>query len=67
MTRYDVLIVDDEQDFRDIMVKKLGKRELSCDSAPDGATALEMIKVSSPIPVSDAPRGFYRLRVSVRP
>jgi DNA-binding NtrC family response regulator len=44
MTRYDVLIVDDEQDFREIMVKKLEKRELSCDSAPDGATALEMIK-----------------------
>ena len=43
MARYDVLIVDDEQDFREIMVKKLSKRDLSCDSAPDGATALEMI------------------------
>jgi DNA-binding NtrC family response regulator len=44
MTRYDVLIVDDEQDFRDIMIKKLEKRELNCESAPDGVTALEMIK-----------------------
>jgi len=44
MTRYDVLIVDDEQDFREIIVKNLSKRDLSCDSAPDGATALEMIK-----------------------
>lgn len=44
MARYDVLIVDDEQDFREIMAKKLQKRDLSCDSAEDGATALEMIK-----------------------
>ena len=44
MARYDVLVVDDEQDFRDIIVKKLEKRDLKCDSAPDGATALEMVK-----------------------
>ena len=42
-----VLLVDDEQDFREIMVKKLEKRELKCDSAPDGATALEMIKAKN--------------------
>ena len=47
MTRYDVLIVDDEQDFREIMVKKLSKRDLSCDSAADGITALEMIKTKN--------------------
>lgn len=44
MTRYDILLVDDEQDFREIMTKKLTKRNLQCDSAPDGATALAMIK-----------------------
>jgi DNA-binding NtrC family response regulator len=44
MARYDVLVVDDEQDFRDIIVKKLEKRDLNCDSAPDGLTALEKIK-----------------------
>ncbi|MGD9947376.1 MAG: response regulator [Desulfobulbus sp.] len=44
MARYDVLIVDDEQDFREIMTKKLGKRDLNCDSAADGVAALEMIK-----------------------
>lgn len=42
--RYNVLIVDDEQDFREVIVKKLEKRNLQCDSAPDGKTALEMIK-----------------------
>jgi DNA-binding NtrC family response regulator len=43
-TRYNVLIVDDEQDFREAIVKKLEKRNLRCDSAPNGITALEMIK-----------------------
>ena len=47
MARYDVLIVDDEQDFRDIMAKKLAKRDLNCDSAPDGNTALEMVKAKN--------------------
>ncbi|SDO55151.1 response regulator [Desulforhopalus singaporensis] len=42
MTRYSVLVVDDEQDFREIMVKKLRKKELECDGAPDGETALQM-------------------------
>jgi DNA-binding NtrC family response regulator len=45
--RYDVLIVDDEQDFRDVIVKKLEKRDLQCDSAPDGSTALAMIKAKN--------------------
>ncbi len=47
MTRYDVLIVDDEQDFREIIVKNLGRRDLHCESAPDGNTALEMIKAKN--------------------
>ncbi len=44
MARYDVLVVDDEQDFREIIVKKLKKRDINCDSAPDGGTAISMIK-----------------------
>jgi DNA-binding NtrC family response regulator len=44
MARYDVLVVDDEEDFREIIVKKLTKRDLHCESAPDGDTALSMIK-----------------------
>ena len=47
MTRYDILVVDDEQDFREIMTKKLTKSDLNCDSAQDGATALEMIKAKN--------------------
>ncbi len=47
MTRYDILIVDDEQDFREIIVKKLAKRQLKCDSAADGNTALSMIKAKN--------------------
>jgi len=44
MPRYNVLVVDDEQDFREIIVKTLKKRDLNCESAQDGNTALEMIK-----------------------
>ena len=44
MARYDVLIVDDEKDFREIMLKHLAHRDLHCDSAKDGATALKMIR-----------------------
>ncbi|MGD9947383.1 MAG: response regulator [Desulfobulbus sp.] len=47
MTRYDILLVDDEQDFREVMTKKLAKRDLQCDSAPDGASALEMMKTKN--------------------
>jgi DNA-binding NtrC family response regulator len=47
MARYNVLVVDDEQDFREVIVKKLEKRDLHCDSAPDGSTALSMIKTKN--------------------
>jgi len=40
---YTVLIVDDEEEFREMTTKRLSKRDLECDSAPDGDTALEMI------------------------
>lgn len=47
MTRYNVLIVDDEIDFCDVMVKKLQKRNLHCEKAYDGDSALEKIKSSN--------------------
>ena len=42
--KYRVLIVDDEQDFREILTKKLNKRELDCEVAADGEIALKMFK-----------------------
>jgi DNA-binding NtrC family response regulator len=43
MAQYSVLIVDDEEEFREMTVKRLSKRDLECESAPDGDTALEMV------------------------
>ena len=43
MARYSVLIVDDEADFREIVTKQLTRRDLSCESAADGESALEMM------------------------
>jgi DNA-binding response OmpR family regulator len=43
MPLYTVLIVDDEEEFREMIVKRLSKRDLECESAPDGDTALERI------------------------
>ncbi|WP_319550587.1 response regulator [Desulfogranum marinum] len=43
MSNYSVLVVDDEADFRDIMIKKLHKRGLECEGAGDGDTALDML------------------------
>jgi DNA-binding response OmpR family regulator len=43
MSLYTVLIVDDEEEFRDMTAKRLSKRDLECETAPDGDTALEMI------------------------
>jgi DNA-binding response OmpR family regulator len=43
MSLYSVLIVDDEEEFREMTTKRLSKRDLECESAQDGDTALEMI------------------------
>lgn len=43
MPRYTVLIVDDEEEFREMTVKRLNKRDLECESASNGDTALEMV------------------------
>ncbi len=43
MARYAVLIVDDEEEFREMTGKRLTKRGLFCESAANGDIALEMI------------------------
>lgn len=43
MALYSVLVVDDEKEFRDMTLKQLSKRDLSCDSAPDGDAALRIL------------------------
>jgi len=43
MSLYSVLIVDDEEEFREMTSKRLRKRDLECESAADGDTALAMI------------------------
>jgi DNA-binding NtrC family response regulator len=43
MARYSVLIVDDEEEFREMTVKRLNKRDLACESAANGDIALDMI------------------------
>ncbi len=43
MSRYTVLIVDDEEEFREMTVKRLNKRDLECESASNGDIALEMV------------------------
>ncbi len=44
MARYTVLIVDDEADFREVMSRQLTRRDLQCATAPDGDSALAMVK-----------------------
>ena len=43
MALYSVLIVDDEEEFREMTSKRLTKRDLECECAQDGDTALAMI------------------------
>ncbi|MCL7488720.1 MAG: response regulator [Desulfobulbaceae bacterium] len=43
MTLFNVLIVDDEQEFREVTVKRLNKRDLHCEGAESGEKALERI------------------------
>ncbi len=47
MARYTVLIVDDEADFREVTCKQLIRRELHCESAPDGDSALELLRTNA--------------------
>jgi DNA-binding NtrC family response regulator len=44
MTVYNVLIVDDEAEFREMTIKRLTKRGLICDGAENGIAAIERVK-----------------------
>lgn len=44
MTLFNVLIVDDEEEFREMTIKRLNKRDLQCEGAENGEQALECIK-----------------------
>ena len=44
MTLFNVLVVDDEQEFRDMTIKRLNRRNLQCEGAENGEKALECIK-----------------------
>lgn len=46
MREFNVLVVDDEQEFRDITVKRLEKRGLKAKGAESGEKALEILEHS---------------------
>ena len=45
MALFNVLIVDDEQEFREMAIKRLNKRGLQCFGAESGEEALEQIQM----------------------
>ncbi len=47
MEEFRVLIVDDEDDFRETIVKRLNSRKIFADGAENGKTALGMIEKNS--------------------
>ena len=44
MKHYDLLIVDDEQRYADMLAKRLGLRSLSCKVCYDGQTAIAIVE-----------------------
>ena len=50
MKQYDILIVDDEQRYADMLARRLALRGLSCEVRYDGKTALEVV-AETPFPV----------------
>lgn len=44
LKNYKVLVVDDDEDIREIIVSKLELHEAICDEAPDGILAFDKIK-----------------------
>jgi DNA-binding NtrC family response regulator len=54
MKHSDLLIVDDEQRYADMLARRLGLRGLVCEVRYDGGTALEMLaKVAVPAVILD--------------
>jgi len=45
MALFNVLVVDDEQEFRDMTIKRLIKRDIIAEGAESGESAIERIKV----------------------
>lgn len=43
MKHFDLLIVDDEQRYADMLAKRLGLRSLTCKVCYDGQTALDLV------------------------
>jgi len=44
MGYYRVLVVDDETDFRDVIVKQLTAKDIECEEAADGLAAIDKVK-----------------------
>ena len=44
MALFNVLVVDDEQEFRDMTIKRLSKRDIIAEGAENGELAIERIK-----------------------
>jgi DNA-binding NtrC family response regulator len=44
MKRYDLLIVDDEQRYADMLARRLGLRHLTCKVCYDGRTAIALVE-----------------------
>ena len=47
MALFNVLVVDDEQEFREMTVKRLNKRNLCCYGAENGEDALEQVELKA--------------------
>jgi two-component system, OmpR family, response regulator len=47
MKHYDLLIVDDEQRYADMLAKRLGLRRLTCKVCYDGQTAIDIVAEDS--------------------
>ena len=54
MKHYDLLIVDDEHRYADMLAKRLGLRSLTCKVCYDGWTAIDMVERDSfPVVILD--------------
>ncbi|BBO71848.1 hypothetical protein DSCA_57780 [Desulfosarcina alkanivorans] len=47
MKHYDLLIVDDEHRYADMLARRLGLRSLACKVCYDGRTAIDMVEAET--------------------